>query len=404
MVDKALAPAWRNDPATRKVMTALDAEAGKALFVGGCVRNTLFGIPITDVDIATLHPPKETMRLIEAAGMTAKATGLTHGTITAIANQKLFEITTLRRDVETDGRRAVVAYTQDWAEDAARRDFTINALFMDLDGRILDTVGGERDAREGRIRFIGEPAERIRQDVLRILRFFRFQAQYGRKPIDAEGFRACSTNSGLLKTLSGSRIQKEILKLLAAPGAGLVVDSMAESRILAPLFGTPLQIDALRRLIALEGKTPDPLRRLSILTIDLPQMIAQRLQMSNAQRKRLTQMAVDRIDLNADMRALRERLYRLGADRFTDAVFVSAALNGTKYKKTSPMLQLAREWTIPRLPVKGSDLLHLGLSPGEPLGLILDQIETRWIAADFQETRETCLAWAAELIQKERGK
>ena len=382
-------------------MTALGAEAGLARFVGGCVRNTLLHLPVTDIDIATVHPPEETTKRLLAAGLKAKPTGVTHGTITAIADRHPYEITTLRRDVETDGRRAVVAFTDDWAEDAARRDFTMNAIFMDIHGVILDPMSGMEDAVAGRVRFVGEATQRIREDALRILRFFRFQARYGKGPIDAVALAACRLDAALLRGLSGERIRNELLKLLGAPNAGPVVRAMAEAGILHALFPNPLRVEALDRLIAREGDQPDTLRRLAVLLDHPAEAIAQRLRLSRADGVRLSAMTSARLDLDADEAGLKVQLHRYGVKRFVDLVWMTAALQDCEPALLGRALALCRNWKVPIFPLRGADLIKLGLVPDQRIGRILATVETRWIDGGFQANHEVCLAWARDSLTQE---
>lgn len=398
---------WKDDPATHAVMTALGAQHGQARFVGGCVRNTVLGLPITDIDIATVHPPAETIRRLESARITAKPTGITHGTITGILKGRPYEITTLRRDVETDGRHAVVAYTDDWAADAARRDFTMNALFMGLDGVILDPIEGRRDAIDGRVRFVGAPERRIREDALRILRFFRFQAQYGREALDPDGLAACQRDADLQVNLSGERVRAELLKLLAARGAAAVARSMVNAGILAPLFPAEPNIDALERLITLETQIGfdhvDGLRRLAVLLGPLDVGILERLRPSNAESDRLLAMSTDRLDLNAPPSELKTGLYNLGTPRFTDAVFVTAAREQLNSDAVRAALDIPKTWTVPRFPLRGADLVKLGLAPGERVGRILAGIEEHWISDGMRGDHGVCLTWARQAIEQDRN-
>src|SRR5215468_4177027 len=260
---------WMIAAETVAVMAALAAAGGEARFVGGCVRDALLGRKVSDIDIATHEPPERVMNLLSRAGIKAIPTGIKHGTVTAVVGVRHFEITTLRRDVETYGRHARVEYTDDWAADAARRDFTMNALFCSADGTIYDPFGGLADLRAQRVRFVGDPAERIREDVLRLLRFFRFHAHYGKPPPDPPALAACRDLAHLLPTLSGERVCAETLKLLSAPQPADVVDLMRESGVLAHFLPEATGIDRMRALVAAEAVAPrdlvprpDPLRRL----------------------------------------------------------------------------------------------------------------------------------------------
>ncbi|MEE8534186.1 MAG: CCA tRNA nucleotidyltransferase, partial [Alphaproteobacteria bacterium] len=232
-------------PATRAVVDALTADSAEVRFVGGCVRDAVAGRKVTDVDIATPDPPETVTRLLEAAGIRVVPTGIAHGTVTAVIRHRHFEITTLRRDVETYGRRAKVAFTDDWTADAARRDFTINALFCDPDGTLYDPFGGIDDLDAGRVRFVGDAVKRIKEDVLRLLRFFRFYAHYGRPPPDAEALAACRAMARALPGLSGERVSAELLRLLAAPDPAAVLALMIEAEVLAFVLPEVAGLDAL---------------------------------------------------------------------------------------------------------------------------------------------------------------
>ena len=398
-------PYWLNDPAVRAVMMALGGEARQVRFVGGCVRNALMGLPSTDIDIATAHPPEESTRLLEAAGIKVKPTGIAHGTVTAIHQGRPFEITTLRNDVETDGRHAVVAFTDDWAEDAGRRDFTMNALYMDIEGEILDPMQGREDAAAGRVRFVGEASRRIEEDALRILRFFRFQAQYGREAIDPDGLAACRDNTDRQAALSGERVRAEMLKLLGAPGAVPVIQTMIEAGILAPLFAEAPDADALERLVALENEAgiadADPLRRLAvILNLEDADAVA-RLRLSNADRDRVLAMSTIRLDLPVAPGKLKEMLYRRGPARIVDAVLATAAKQRLASSLVVDALTTLKSWTAPKFPLRGADLLKLGLAPTPSVGRILAEVETRWISGEMRGDRALCLAWARQAIEME---
>jgi poly(A) polymerase len=378
-----------------------------ARYVGGCVRNTVMGLATTDIDIATVHQPEETVRRLEATGITAKPTGIAHGTITAIAGGQPFEITTLRRDVETDGRRAVVAFTDDWAEDAARRDFTMNAMFMDVDDEIHDPMHGHQDAIDGRVRFVGAPERRILEDALRILRFFRFQAQYGRGPLDTNGLDACKRYATLQTNLSGERVRTELLKLLSAPQAGSVARLMAETGILAPLFPVDPNLDALDRLIALEDnaliRQADPIRRLAALFAVSINASIEPLRFSKVDSARMLAMSFDRVHFLGNTAELKANLYKRGPARFIDSLLITAALDNIAFSETEPALALARTWIHPKFPLRGADLIKLGLVPGQTVGRILATIEKRWIADGMRGSHDICLSWARQSIEQDRN-
>jgi poly(A) polymerase len=398
---------WRGATATQAVMAALGAGDGQARFVGGCVRNTVMELPVTDIDIATVHAPEETIRRLESAGIAAKPTGLSHGTITAFLEECSFEITTLRRDVETDGRHAVVAFTDKWSEDAARRDFTMNALFMDVKGVILDPMNGRQDALDGKVRFVGDPGRRIREDALRILRFFRFQAQYGRQPLDPDGLDACRRDAESQTKLSGERIQAELMKLLQAKGAVQVIRSMAEANILFSLFQRDLDVMALERLVSLEASTgidqPGGLRRLATIFDPIDDAIIDRLRFSNVDRARLQAMSTDSVDPSATDSDLKVWCYKLGEARFVDALLLTAAREHAGLDKVHGALNIVRTWNASTFPLRGADLIKLGLVPGAQVGRILAKIEEDWIADGMRGDHDTCLAWARLEIEQDRN-
>jgi poly(A) polymerase len=414
---------WMTAPGTLAVLQALTAGGSPARFVGGCVRDALLDRPVNDVDIATPEPPPRVLALLRAAGLKALPTGVEHGTITALAHGHHYEVTTLRRDVSTDGRRAVVAFTDDWAADAARRDFTINALFCDSDGTIHDHVGGIADLAERRIRFVGDAEQRIREDVLRLLRFFRFYAHLGRAPPDAAALAAARTLAPLLPRLSGERVRAELLRLLLAPDPAPVLRLMRENGVLGWLVPEPADIDRLAALVTLEGATPrrlvpgaDALRRLAALIpggADVAVALAGRLRLSNAERDRLAAMAGGPAVTPAlDRRAARRLLYRLGAAPFADLALLAWA--GTLARgeaggrgTTEPwlaLLELAAGWAAPTLPVRGADAVALGVPRGPAVGRLIDAVEAWWVEGDFAAGREACLAQLAVLRASEEDR
>jgi poly(A) polymerase len=393
-------PGWMTDPATAAVLAALGARGATIRFVGGCVRDALLGRTIKDLDIATPDTPDRVIELLDEAAIKAVPTGLAHGTITAVVPPRHFEITTLRRDVETFGRHATVAFTDDWAADAARRDFTINAFFLDAAGQVFDPVGGLADLRAGRVRFVGDPATRIREDVLRLLRFYRFHAHYGRGPADAAARAACKALADLLPGLSGERIAGEVLKLLLAPDPMPAIDMMAEDGVLAVLFPAGVERARLAGLVAIEG-APDAVRRLAALLpsrAEIVEEVATRLRLSNAERDRLLLLAAPScvVDLDADERAQRRALRRLGLVPYADLVLLRAAETGRAADAQS-LIDAAPRRLPPPLPVRGRDVTQLGVPPGPRVGGLLGQVEAWWEAQDFQPDRAACLARLAEL-------
>jgi poly(A) polymerase len=379
------------DPAVARLFAALDAAGIGARFVGGCVRNAVLGRGIDDIDIAVDKPPETVMRALQAAKIKAVPTGLKHGTVTAIALGRRFELTTLRRDVETDGRHAVVAFTDDWLEDARRRDFTFNALYAGRDGTLYDPFDGRADLAEHKVRFIGDADQRIAEDRLRVLRFFRFHAWYGAPPLDGPGVQACARHAGALGTLSGERIAKELLRLLQAPDPADAIEAMAAAGALDHWLP---EYRGTRRLRALIGRedVPDGLRRLAAVLedgADAP-AIGKRLKLSTQQALRLEIMLASEpaMDVAGGAPAWRSAIYRLGTSLYIDRLLLAADAAGD----WRSALALARGWTPPELPVGGGDALKLGLAPGPKVGALLDRIESWWIAGDFAADRAACLA------------
>ncbi|HEX8569076.1 MAG TPA: CCA tRNA nucleotidyltransferase [Caulobacteraceae bacterium] len=383
---------WLRDPAARAVLDALEAEGGpdSARFVGGCVRNTLMGQRVEDVDIATRLTPDRTIAALERARLKAVPTGVEHGTVTAVADHRPFEITTLRRDVETDGRRAVVAFTEDWAEDAARRDFRLNALYADREGQVYDpTGGGLDDAHAGRIVFVGEAETRIREDYLRILRFFRFFAWYGRGHPEAEGLAACARLKDGVTSLSAERVSKELLKLLAARDPRRSLSLMADAGVLPLVLPEAANWDRFRAIVVL---TSDPELRLAALLPDDPalaQQMSARLRLSNAQRDRLVEALRPARSFRREEG--RATLYRLGPAVFRDRVYLQWAERPEMEPEARELLDLSASWNPPRFPLTGEDVMAAGVTKGPEVGRTLRALEDEWIASGFGEDREALL-------------
>jgi len=368
-------------------MAALAAAGGPdcARFVGGCVRNALIGSPIDDIDIATALTPDAVVAALKAAGLRSVPTGIEHGTVTAISEHQPFEITTLRRDVSTDGRRATVAFTTDWTEDAGRRDFRLNALYADANGVILDpTEQGYDDALAGRIVFVGEPEGRIREDYLRILRFYRFYAWYGRGAPDAAAVAACSALAEGVEQLSAERVSKELLKLLAAPDPRPAVRLMDEAGVLARVLREPGDLVLFEAMTDLSG---DAVLRLSALLPDEPARVgevARGLRLSNAQRDRLVEAVSGQATTALAEPQARALIYRGGRQTFEDRIMRAWAAGG-EADGARRLLALAQDWARPTLPVGGRDLAQLGLKPGPETGRVLKAFEDGWIADDFPD-------------------
>jgi len=381
-------------PGIRAVVWALGRE--NVRFVGGCVRDYLCGRQNLDVDLATVHVPEETLRLLKEARIRVEPIGIEHGTVMAITASGSFEITTLRRDVETDGRHAVVAFTNNWAEDAARRDFTINAMSVSPEGGLFDPAGGIDDLEAGRVRFIGDARERIREDVLRILRFFRVTAWYGRGAPDPEGVIACVEAADSLARLSGERISTELRRLLAAPDPCPVVETMAGHAVLRSIAPLAMAPRTLARLVALEQAAqlkPYPLCRLAALLpgdTEAYEALAERLRFSKAERSRLRRLARPLPDLGSDPESIRQALYR-SKDReiYTLQALIAAAEGDPGDLRMR--LHEAATWPWPELPVSGLDLIEAGIPKGPNIGKILNLLEEWWVRQNFEPDREACL-------------
>jgi poly(A) polymerase len=381
---------WRRRPGLDRLADALGADDGAARYVGGAVRDTMLGLDVSDIDVATVHPPQEVVARLKAAGIKAIPTGIAHGTITAVSEGTVVEVTTLRRDVATDGRHATVAFTDDWQADAARRDFTINALYADLrTGEVFDWFGGLADLHARRVRFIGDPYQRIAEDHLRILRFFRFHARFG-DAIDEAGLAACTDRANDLMALSRERIASELLKLLVAPQAVAVVAVMVARGIFRPVLPEIADVPALEALAAREaeaGIPPDAIRRLAaLLPPDAADAVGTRLRLSNADRKRLVAARAGPGDEGP-----RGLAFRVGPQTALDRLLLAGA----------PVDALC-DWTPPRLPIGGGDFVARGIARGPDVARALREIETRWIAAGFPDAGIDAIADAvtAQLLRE----
>ena len=401
---EAISPTdWMSDEPTRRVLAALQASGQPARFVGGCVRDAVVGRLATDIDIATPLPPDQVIAALEKAGLKAIPTGIEHGTVTAVAQGFAYEVTTLRHDVETDGRHAVVAFTDRWEEDAARRDFTMNALYADADGTLYDPTGGLSDLREGWVRFIGNPAARIAEDALRILRFFRFYAWYGIGQPDAAAIAACSSAKDDLTSLSAERVWHELGRILAAPEPAGVLSLLGSSGILQVVLPEATRLEAVQLLALLEASAdiePDPILRLAA-AVAVPageasamvKALADRLKLSGAERKKLATLLDPAIAIEPEMddKAVRRALYRLGLQGFMDRVFLAWASLGPN-ADFRPQLRLAGRSEVPVFPLRGADALEIGVPAGKRVGELLKAVEDWWIDGDFQARRDACLA------------
>jgi poly(A) polymerase len=388
---------WMTEPATKAVIAALTADGAEVRFVGGCVRDGILGRPVTDIDIATPDAPARVIELLEAAGLKAVPTGIDHGTLTAVACHKAFEVTTLRRDVETDGRRAKVAFTDDWVVDASRRDFTVNALSCSPDGEIYDPFGGIADLAAQRVRFVGVAMDRIREDVLRLLRFFRFYAHYGAPPPDGEALAAAETMAPLLPTLSGERIAAETLKLLAAKDPAAVMTLMRDHRVLMHFLPEAERLDRLARLTDIESRLAleaSPPRRLAAALAGgdvAARAVAGRLRFSNVLRDRLVLALGQPVPAAAlSLPALRALRYGLSAEGYRDRCLIGWAESGGSDEAWHAALAVA-DWSAPVFPMKAQDALDRGAVAGPGLGRLMADLEQWWIDGDFRAGRGACL-------------
>lgn len=393
-----------SSPVTRLIMKAATDNGGEVRVVGGAVRDALLGREVKEIDFATSLPPQKMAAALNKAGIKTVPTGIDFGTITAVIDGKGYEITTLRHDVETDGRHAKVAYTDDWQADAARRDFTMNALYVDAAEKLYDYFGGQDDGAHGRVRFIGKAEERIREDVLRILRFFRFYAWYGQGDLDAEGFKACRDLANLVPQLSVERIWREIAKLLAAENPLPAWRFMVDAKILAVVLPEANHVARLEQLLAVEKKyelTTSSLRRLAAL---LPQdekgavRISEKLKLSKREASKIQNLVRLPALLNGkfDPVPFRRAIYEHGVDDACDAAILFAVDHPALDLEST--LSTAASWESPTFPVQGQDLLKMGLPAGPAVGDLLRDIEQRWIASDFKLLRDECLAIARQKL------
>lgn len=387
---------WLKEAEVARLLALLDRDSEEARVVGGAVRNALMGLPVDEIDVATTAVPQEVERRVEAAGFKTKPTGIEHGTLTAIVDGRPFEVTTLRQDVETFGRKAKVVFGRDWKADAERRDFTINALSVSADGEIYDYVGGLADIAALRVRFIGDPGQRIAEDYLRILRFFRFHACYGKGAPDAAGLHACIAARSGLDTLSRERVRMEMLKVLLAPHVAPTLAVMAEAGILGAVLGGVPLLASFENMVKVEaaiGVEADATRRLGalgVIVMEDAERLSQRLRLSNAEFERL--MALEywwRVRPATGEHVGRVLLYQLGPVSFTDRVLVAWSRSdaGAADRSWHELATLPQRWTAPRFPLKAADFLNRGVPKGPEMGAALRAAEQAWIDADFPEDR-----------------
>jgi poly(A) polymerase len=404
--------AWLKDGPVARLLALLDRDGEEARVVGGAVRNALLGLPVAEVDVATTALPEEVMRRVAAAGCKAVPTGIEHGTVTIIIEHQPIEVTTLRQDVETFGRKARVVFGRDWRADAERRDFTINALFASANGTLHDYVGGLADIAARKVHFIGDAQRRIEEDYLRILRFFRFHAFFGEGPADAAGLLACIRARGGLAILSRERVRIEMLKLLLAPHAAPTLAVMAEAGLLGEVLGgVPLlaSFENVAKIGAACGMAPDAVRRLGalgVLVTEDAERLAQRLRLANAEMDRLLALEMWwRVTPLAGEQAARALLYRLRAQAFTDQVLVAWARSpaGVADAAWRELASLPQRWTAPVFPLKAADFIRRGIAQGPALGAALRAAEMAWIAADFPAERAALEAIADRAVAAGRA-
>ena len=394
---------WLQTGPLARLLAVLNREGEEARVVGGAVRNALLNEAIGEIDVATTAPPEEVIRRAEQAGFKTVPTGIAHGTVTVVADGIPFEVTTLRQDVETFGRKAKVAFGRDWKLDAERRDFTINALSVTPDGVIHDYVGALADLAHRRVIFIGDAARRIAEDYLRILRFFRFHAAYGDGMPDAAGLRACIAARAGLDNLSRERLRMELIKLLLAPHATPVLAVMTETGILVTVLGGVPLLASFENICKVEAATqtpPDAARRLGALGVIVTEdaeRLFQRLRLTNAEHERLASMGEYwwRIKPALGERAARALLYRLGPERYIDRMLVAWA-RWWEADAADPtwrdLATLPRRWTAPVFPLKAADFIARGVAKGPALGRALAAAEAAWIEADFPRDKSALAA------------
>lgn len=403
---------WLHNAETRKLLCALEADGDEVRFVGGCVRDSVMLKDVSDIDLATTARPERVMKLLRRAGIKVIPTGLKHGTVTAVINRTPYEITTLRRDVTTDGRHAHVAFTDDWQEDAARRDFTINALSCTPDGAIYDYFDGLADLGRGLVRFVGIPKKRIEEDILRLLRFFRFYAFYGSPPIDVDSLAACRAAAPGLVHLSAERISAELFKILSSPDPASVLLLMHSERILPHILPEASDFGRLRLMAWLETRglvmdtvMVDPLRRLAALidvTAEEARALARRLRLSNAQGRRLSRLCnPDFIPVHTlPSSEIQRHLQHVGAAEFRDLVLLAWCGRKSVQARPEPdetahwteMLRVAEVWQPVVFPLTGMDLISAGVPPGEDVGILLHDIRQWWEDGGYQAGYDLALA------------
>lgn len=405
-----LSEAWFRSPRLARVFDLLNRDGGEVRVVGGAIRNSLMGLAVSDIDMATTLSPESVMARAQAASIKVVPTGLQHGTVTLVVDGEPFEVTTLRRDVETDGRHAEVAFGVDWAEDAARRDFTVNALYAGADGEVIDLVDGLADIEKGVIRFIGDAGQRIEEDYLRVLRFFRFFAWYGSGRPDADGLRASARARDKLGKLSAERVWAELKKLLAAPDPGRSLLWMRQSGVLAAVVPETEKwgIDAIPALIAAEqvlGWAPDPMLRLASIVPRDPERVAamaERLRMSKAEGLWLERfVGAPAVDANTKQAALDRLIYRHDKQAIVQRLKLDLAMARDQLArgqgametvaKLATLLARAEAFVVPQMPIAGGDLVKAGVPAGPDVGRLLKALEDEWVGSNFSYDRNRLL-------------
>jgi poly(A) polymerase len=401
---------WLQRAETQAVFAALEKHGFQARAVGGAVRNALLGLPVTEVDIATTARPEEAMAAARSAGLETVETGIAHGTVTVVSGAHAYEVTTLRKDVETHGRHATVAFTDDWAADASRRDFTLNALYCSARGEVFDPLSGIADLAARRVRFIGDARTRIREDYLRILRFFRFNAAYGEGPPDAEGLSACVRERAGMAILSGERVRQELLSLLAAPRGPELVCTMLDYGLLPQVLGLAPRPGLLAHLAAIEAALrlqPDPVLRLAALAVEVEEdadRLRERLRLSNDESAKLV-----RASAKAPLRpahpegAAKAHLYAQGPDAYREAILLAWARTGEAPESAAwrARFALPERWQAPRFPIGGADVMALGVPAGPRVGELLRALEAWWIGGEFQADETAMRSTLAQLAERQ---
>jgi poly(A) polymerase len=406
-IDKA---PWLGEGALPELLAVLDGQGEEARVVGGAVRNALLGLSAQEIDVATTAVPQEVVHRVQTAGFKPVPTGIEHGTVTVVVDKVPFEVTTLRQDVETDGRHAKVAFGRDWRADAERRDFTINAFSATRDGAVYDYVGGLADLAARRVRFIGDPKQRIEEDFLRVLRFFRFHAAYGTSDHpDREGLIACINCRAGLDTLSRERVRMELMKLMVAPHATPTLIAMSDAGLTLRVLGGVSYLSAFENMAKVEatlGAAPDPVRRLGALGVwvaEDAERLWHRLRLTNIEHERLTAMAEGWRHVSPAMsdKAQRALLYRVGPLKFTDAALLAWARSQATARDAAwhELAGLPRRWTAPAFPLKAADLMQRGVDKGPALGAAMRAAEEAWIKADFPQDQAALAAIADGAVQ-----